>query len=195
MARIAVDMDEVLADTLAGELEWLRSEYGYQITPEQTAGHLLTDLVPEEHRRRLEEVLLEGNFFADLPVMKGSQQVMQELTERHEVFIATAAMEYPGSFAAKFQWMSKYFPFIPPNNIVFCGDKSILSADYLIDDNDRHFRRFRGQGVLFTAPHNLNVSGYPRVNGWVEVGRMFLTGLSTACDSVTAEAHSASNIL
>jgi 5'(3')-deoxyribonucleotidase len=192
MMRIAVDMDEVLADTLAGELEWLRSEYGYQITPEQTAGHPLTDLVHEKHQRRLEEILLEGSFFANLPVMNGSQQVMQELTERHEVFIATAAMEYPGSFAAKFQWLTKYFPFIPPSNIVFCGDKSILSADYLIDDNDRHFRCFRGQGILFTAPHNLNVSGYPRVNGWVEIGRMFLTGLSTACDSVTAEARSAS---
>lgn len=172
--RIAVDMDEVLADTLAGELEWLRREYGYQLTPELTAGRPFTDLAFEEHLRRLEEVLLEGSFFADLPVMQGSQRVMLELTERHEVFIATAAMEYPGSFAAKFQWLTKHFPFIPPSHIVFCGDKSILSADYLIDDNDRHFRRFHGQGVLFTAPHNLNVTGYPRVNGWAEVGRMFL---------------------
>ncbi len=177
MLRIAVDMDEVLADTLAVELEWLRREHGYQLTPEQTAGRPLTDLAHEEHLRRLEEVLLEGSFFADLPVMKESQRVMMELTERHEVFIATAAMEYPGSFAAKFQWLAKHFPFIHPSHIVFCGDKSILSADYLIDDNDRHFRCFRGQGVLFTAPHNLNVTGYPRVNGWVEVGRMFLTGL------------------
>jgi 5'(3')-deoxyribonucleotidase len=176
--RIAVDMDEVIADTMAGILEWFRREYGYQLTPELMAGRPLTDLIPEEHLQRLEEVLREGSFFADLPVMKGSQRVMQELAERHEVFIATAAMEYPGSFAAKFQWLAKRFPFIPPSHIVFCGDKSILSADYLIDDNDRHFRRFRGQGVLFTASHNLNVTGYPRVNGWVEVRRMFLKGLS-----------------
>jgi 5'(3')-deoxyribonucleotidase len=182
-------MDEVMADTMAGILEWFRREYGYQLTSELMTGRPLTELAPEEHLRRLEEILLEGSFFADLPVMKGSQQVMQELAERHEVFIATAAMEYPGSFAAKFQWLAKYFPFIPPSHIVFCGDKSILSADYLIDDNDRHFRRFRGQGVLFTASHNLNVTGYPRVNGWVEVRRMFLTGLSEVCDSVTTEAH------
>lgn len=175
--RIAVDMDEVLADTLAGELEWLQMEYGHQLTPEQTAGRPLTDLVPEEHYRRLEEILLEGNFFADLPVMEGSLLGMLELTEKHEVFIATAAMEFPGSFAAKFRWLAQHFPFIPPSHIVFCGDKSILSADYLIDDNDRHFRCFRGQGILFTAPHNLNVTGYPRVNGWVEVRRMFLKGL------------------
>jgi 5'(3')-deoxyribonucleotidase len=175
--RIAVDMDEVLADTLAGELEWLYREYGHQLTPEQTAGRPLTDLVPEAHHRRLEEILLEGNFFADLPVMEGSRLGMMELTEQHEVFIATAAMEYPGSFAAKFWWLAQHFPFIPPSHIVFCGDKSILSADYLIDDNHRHFRCFRGQGILFTAPHNLNVTGYPRVNGWVEARRMFLKGL------------------
>jgi 5'(3')-deoxyribonucleotidase len=101
---------------------------------------------------------------------------MFELAQAHEVFIATAAMEYPGSFAAKFRWLSEHFPFIRPGQIVFCGDKSILSADYLIDDNDRHFPRFRGQGILFSAPHNLNVTGYPRANGWVDVERMFLTG-------------------
>jgi 5'(3')-deoxyribonucleotidase len=159
--RIAVDMDDVLADTLVGELEWLNREYGHQLTLELLAERPLTDLVPEEHHRRLEEI-------------EGSQLGVLELTEKHEVFIATAAMEYPGSFAAKFQWLGRHFPFIPPSHIVFCGDKSILSADYLIDDNDRHFRRFHGQGVLFTAPHNLNVTGYPRMNGWVEVQRMFL---------------------
>jgi 5'-nucleotidase len=172
--RIAVDMDEVLADTMAGELEWLHREYGHRLTPEQTAGRPLTDFIPEEHYRRLEEVLSEGNFFADLPVMDGSRSTMLELTGKHEVFIATAAMEYPGSFAAKFQWLAHHFPFISPSQIVFCGDKSILSADYLIDDNDRNFRGFRGQGLLFSAPHNMNVTGYPRVNGWIEVRRMFL---------------------
>ncbi len=175
--RIAVDMDEVLADTLAGELQWLNREYGYQLTQAQMAGRPLADLVTEEHYRGLEEMQLEGNFFADLPVMEGSQLGMLELIERHEVYIATAAMEYPGSFAAKFRWLAQHFPFIPPSRIVFCGDKSILLADYLIDDNDRHFRRFRGQGVLFTAPHNLYVTGYPRVNGWVDVRAMFLTDL------------------
>ena len=175
--RIAVDMDEVLADTLTGELEWLYQEYGHQLTPEQIAGRPLADLVPEMPYRRLQEIQLEGNFFADLPVMEGSKVGMRELTEEHEVFIATAAMEYPGSFTAKFQWLARHFPFIPPSHIVFCGDKSILSADYLIDDNARYFRRFRGQGILFTAPHNLYVTGYPRVNGWVEVRRMFLNGL------------------
>ena len=63
-------------------------------------------------------------------------------------------MEVPSSFADKFQWMEKNFPFIPPSRIVFCGDKNIVNADVLIDDRSRHFKGFRGTGILFTAPHN-----------------------------------------
>ena len=40
-------------------------------------------------------------FFADLGVADGSREVVRELAERHEVFIASAAMEVPTSFADK----------------------------------------------------------------------------------------------
>ena len=62
------------------------------------------------------------------------------------MFIATAAMEVPTSFTAKYEWLGRHFPFISPSNVVFCGDKSILRADFLIDDNPRQLRRFVGQG-------------------------------------------------
>ncbi|WP_338021727.1 5' nucleotidase, NT5C type [Bacillus pakistanensis] len=35
---------------------------------------------------------------------------------------------------------------------MFCGDKSIILADYLINDNVKNFKRFNGKGILFTAP-------------------------------------------
>ncbi len=53
------------------------------------------------------------------------------------------------------QWLEEHFPFIPPSRIVFCGDKNIINADVLIDDRSRHFKDFRGTGILFTAPHNV----------------------------------------
>ena len=72
--------------------------------------------------------------------------------------------------------------FIPTTHIVFCGNKSILRADYLIDDNPRQLRLFEGnsfgdskpEGILFTSPANVNVTGYRRVNNWLEVEKMFL---------------------
>jgi 5'(3')-deoxyribonucleotidase len=58
--------------------------------------------------------------------------------------------------------------------VVFCGDKSIIHADYLIDDHVKHFAKFSGQGILFTSPHNVNVEWTPRVNNWQEVAELLL---------------------
>ena len=72
--------------------------------------------------------------------MPHAQRVLERLQSRYEIFIASAAMEVPSSFAAKYELLAEHFPFIPTSHIVFCGDKSILRADYLIDDNPRQLR-------------------------------------------------------
>ena len=118
--------------------------------------------------------LRSDDFFVVLDVMPESQRVLKRLQHKYEVFIATAAMEVPTSFAAKYAWLGKYFPFIPSSHIVYCGDKGILRADYLIDDNPRQLRRFQGEGILYTSPHNVHVTGYTRVNDWLEVEKLFL---------------------
>ena len=59
----------------------------------------------------------------------------------------------------KYKWLQQNFPFIPTSQIVFCGDKNIINADVLVDDRSRHFKEFRGTGILFTAPHNAGEAG------------------------------------
>jgi 5'-nucleotidase len=83
-------------------------------------------------------------------------------------------MEFPNSFLDKYQWLERHFSFIPWRNYVFCGDKSILNADYLIDDNAYNFDGFRGEGLLFDAPHNALETRYRRVHGWQEIGELLL---------------------
>ncbi len=98
--------------------------------------------------------------------MPDSQQVIKTLSKGYEIFITTAAMEFPGSFTAKYEWLKEHFSFLSDMNFVFCGDKSIIHADYLIDDNVRHFKNFNGKGIIFTAPHNINERGYDRIDNW-----------------------------
>ena len=172
--RIAIDMDEVIADFLSKHLALYNAEFGESLTADDLRGKKLRELVVEERRARLETFLTADDFFGDLGVVDGSQQVISDLTRHYEVFVTTAAMEYPTSFAAKFRWLEEHFPFVPASNIVFCGDKGIIAADYLIVDNARHFARFRGEGILFTAPHNVGENRYLRVNGWQDVREMFL---------------------
>lgn len=171
--RIAIDMDEVMADAVSKHLELFNRDYDENIMPADLQGQKLRNLRPHL-RPEIENYFNDTSFFRDLKVMEGSQEAIRELHEHYEVFIATAAMEVPASFAAKYEWLKEHFTFLSDMNFVFCGDKSIIHADYLIDDTSRHFEHFTGQGILFTAPHNVNETGYVRVNNWQEVRDYFL---------------------
>lgn len=173
LKRIAIDMDEVIADTLEKFLTVCNTEIGLCLTKSDLTGRSLWDVIGKEHFPTLKGFVTEQDFFADLDIMPDSQDVIRRLMDRYEIFITSAAMEVPTSFAAKFDWLKLHFGFIPSSHIVFCGDKSILYADYLIDDNARHFERFRGEGILYSAPHNMRVEGYRRVHSWKEVEELF----------------------
>lgn len=170
--RIAIDMDEVMADTVGKLLRCYNRDYDDCITMADLRGKKLRHVAKcglEVYR-----YFDDPAFLRDLDVMPDSQEVIRALQDRYEVFVASAAMEVPASFAAKYEWLREHFPFIPPSHIVFCGDKSIINADYLIDDHTYQFARFRGQGILFTAAHNVEETGYPRVDNWREVAELFL---------------------
>src|SRR5580698_2791227 len=175
MKRIAVDMDEVLADALGEHLARYNRDHGEAISKGDLEGKWLWDVVSADRHERLEAYLRSEDFFEDLPVLEHSQEVLEKLCRHYEIFIATAAMEFPNSFGPKYRWLRRHFPYLPPTHFVFCGDKGILNADYLIDDQPRQLRRFSGEGILFTAPHNLNVNGYRRVDNWQQVEQLFLS--------------------
>jgi 5'-nucleotidase len=166
--RIAIDMDEVMADALGEHVRRYNAAYGASLTPADVWGRHLEECIPPAHRAAA-EAMLDASFFEDLAVLPDCQAVVGELAQRYEVFIASAAMDVPCSFDAKYRWLRRHFPFIPPSHIVFCGDKSIVDADYLIDDRPRHFARFKGEPLLFSAPHNAAENRYARVASWKEV--------------------------
>lgn len=172
--RIAIDMDEVLADTLAQFLAEYNREFGENIAKADLSARKLVEIIPADRRARLRHYALSHGFFRNIPLMPGSPEVFAELRERYEVFIATAAMEFPSSFNEKYEWIKAHFHDFPDSHIVFCGDKSVIATDFLIDDSPRHFDRFAGQGFLFTAPHNRAETRYPRLNDWADVRRQFL---------------------
>jgi len=171
--RICVDMDEVMADTLSEHLRRYNQHFDEAVTIDDLTGKGLWEYAPEDRRQRLRDFLDAEDFFEDLPLMPNAQPVLEKLTARYEIFIATQAMSVPNSMGPKYRWLQRHFPFIPPSNYVFCGNKSILRADYLIDDMPRNLERFEGTGLLFTAPHNRMAAGFTRVNSWREVADYF----------------------
>ena len=163
---MAIDMDEVLVDTLGKMLASYNHRYNAKITPADLHGQELADIVPEDHRPWVLEMLHQPGFFADIDPMQGALACIDRLCQKHRVYIASAATEFPDSFRDKMNWLARHVPQIPRHRIIFCGEKSVLDVDYLVDDTPSHFEGMRGTGLLFDAPHNRHEHRYYRVNGW-----------------------------
>ena len=174
LKRIAIDMDEVMADAVAEHLARYNQDHDDNISKDDLQGKWLWDVVSVDRHAALESYLRSDDFFDVLEVMPHAKRVVQALQTKYEVFIATAAMEVPTSFMSKYRWLAKHFPFIPASHIVFCGNKGIIRADYLIDDNPRQLRLFEGEGILYASHHNVHVTGFRRVADWLDVEKMFL---------------------
>ena len=107
-------------------------------------------------------------FFRTVPVMEGAKELLLELMKNFDVYIVSAAMEFPQSLTEKQEWLQEHFPFITWHNIIFCGDKSIIGTDYMIDDHVRNLDCCKGKTIMFTAGHNAGIDRHLRVNNWKE---------------------------
>ena len=169
-----VDMDEVMADTYNAHIEHYNAAFNANLTIEECMGHEVYQKVPEERQKSIWQHYYKEGFFRGLRPMNDSIRVLQELQKKHDVFIASAAMQFPNSLLEKHQWLDEHFPFIHWRNRILCGDKHILKGDLLIDDRSHNLEKFHGESLLFTSPHNIHTKQFKRVNNWNEIGEALL---------------------
>jgi 5'-nucleotidase len=171
MQRIAIDMDDVMAETAQKIINIVNNANGTNWTKESVGKNhpeFNTHYLP--HR----DVLFEKGFFRDIPVMADAQEVIKKLHDKYEIFVVSAANEFPLSLSEKLEWLEEYFPFIGWKYTVFCGHKYMVKADYLIDDQPRNLATFEGKGLLFDAPHNQDITDFQRVHSWKEIEKLLL---------------------
>ena len=172
--RVIIDMDEVIADTMGKMVSWYKLEYGGEVDHTVMKEGSWVSGFPEEHRHLIRQRLFEPGFFRDIPVMANSQDVLKEMNDRYEIFIVSAAVEFPNSLKDKLEWLLEHFPFLSWRQLVLCGDKRMITGDHMIDDHGRNLLHFNGEKYLYTSFHNLDVKGYRRVDNWLDVGKLFL---------------------
>lgn len=168
--RIIVDMDEVLADTYHEFGRRYAAQFGREVSAAELVGKKYYDLPGAADLRN---EMYKPGFFRQLPVMDNAIPVLEELYATHEVFIVTTATEFKYSMLDKWEWLEEHFPFIHHSRMVFCGSKSVVYGDYMIDDKERNLSTFSGTGLLFDAPHNAHTAGYHRIHNWLEVAAYF----------------------
>lgn len=169
-----LDMDEVMADTYGAHIEWYNRDFNESLSKDDCMGQEVWQSVPEDRQRSVKNHARTPGFFRPLDPIKDSQEVVAELNKKYEVYIASAAMQFPNSLIEKSEWLDEHFPFIPWQRRILLGHKHILSGDILIDDRSYNLQKFDGRSLLFTSPHNIHENHFERVDSWKEVGDLLL---------------------
>ncbi|XP_027373442.1 5'(3')-deoxyribonucleotidase, mitochondrial isoform X2 [Bos indicus] len=140
--RVLVDMDGVLADFEGGFLRKFRARFPDQpfIALEDRRGFWVS-----EQYGRLQPGLSEKaisiweseNFFFDLEPLPGAVEAVKQMAnlESTDVFICTSPIKmYKYCPFEKYAWVEKHFGPDFLEQIVLTRDKTVVSADLLIDD-------------------------------------------------------------
>jgi len=174
MERVLVDMDEVIADPMGEMIGWYRKQYGQEVNYHSMLGGSWVKGFPKEHQELVRERLLSPGFFRNLPVIPDSIDILSRMNAVYEIFIVSAATEFPNSLKDKLEWLLEHYPFLSWKQLALCGDKRLVCGDYMIDDHVKNLRHFKGKPYLFTSAHNLDIQGYDRINNWQEAAAIFL---------------------
>ena len=171
MERIAVDMDGVIADISEQFFLYDEKDFGIRRALKDITGKPESMAFP-----KCREYVFTKGFFRTAPVMKESQDILSQLNKQYEIFIVSAATEFPHSLSEKYEWLNEHFPFITWQQMVFCGAKTIIEADMMIDDHFKNLDHFKRTTFLFSQPHNFlqDAGRHRRVNSWKEIADILL---------------------
>jgi len=172
--RLIIDMDDVMADATGQMIAFYEREFGLKIDRQSLAHKEEGKGFPAHHHNMVKEYPYRPDFFRTMNIMEGCQEVVEALNQKYDLFVVSAAMEFPQSLREKLDWLHQHFPFLQWRQFVFCGSKAVVHGDYMIDDLPYNLETFNGEKFLFSAPHNLQFNHYTRFNHWNEVGTHFL---------------------
>jgi 5'(3')-deoxyribonucleotidase len=114
-------MDNVMADITTQLQEWYFQRTGYLLPESEMSGKDEVSVFPEPAIAR--SFLYEPGFFGEAKVMDNCFEILSEMNKVHDIFIVSAAMEFPNSLPEKYNWLERYFPFLGWKQFVFCGLK------------------------------------------------------------------------
>jgi 5'(3')-deoxyribonucleotidase len=165
-------MDGVLADVYHQFFKMDEAEFGQRRKLEDVEGRPEREGFPH-----IMKYVNTTGFFRTAPLIEGCVPIVKEINQQFDLYIVSAAMEFPLSLPEKLEWLAEHFPFITWQQIVFCGSKQIIQADIMIDDHFRNLDSFTGNtSLLFTQPHNVqaDTGRHQRVNNWQEISKILL---------------------
>ncbi|XP_042198447.1 5'(3')-deoxyribonucleotidase, mitochondrial [Callorhinchus milii] len=189
--RVLVDMDGVLADFEASFLRLYRSRHPQlpYVALDERRGFSVEaqyrQLDPGLAADFVRNIYGSPNFFLDLVPIPGAVEAMQEMFSLNEteVFICTSPiLKYEYCVKEKYAWVEKHLGPQFVQRLVMSRDKTIVSADLLIDDKVD----IKGvepnpswEHIVFTCWHNRHTELEPhrrRLESWSDDWKAIIDG-------------------
>ena len=172
---IAVDLDGVLNNLNEVWLNRYNKDYNDNLTLNDWKSWDISKLVKPECGYKFLGYLREPGFFSSksLSPIPFAQEVTQRLLRYYDIKVVTAYI--PEACYDKCEFINTYYPWIGSDNVVFCNDKSIINAEWLIDDGPHNHDTFRGRGIVFDYEYSKNT--HPElyhVTSWIQTDKILL---------------------
>lgn len=177
---VAVDVDDTVADLLG---EWLRrynEASGDTLLPEDIDRWHLPDLLKDDWKAnpaRFYGLLADADVYRHVLPIMGARKAVRRFKDAgcRVVFVSHCSS---GSEVHKLAWLRRYGFVDNEKDFVSARDKSLIAADYLIDDGPHNVASFKGQAFLVNQPHNSgsdNIPGVLRVRDVMQAADIILS--------------------
>ncbi len=131
---ICLDIDNVLNDLTEKTITLYNALANKNIQMSDITTYNFYDCLPKEDADGIIALFKNKKLWDSLKPLPYSQEALKKLIKQgHRIFLATATD--PINFEWKCDWLSRYFSFIPTDNIIRIMDKSLLRVDVMVDDH------------------------------------------------------------
>lgn len=168
---ILVDMDDTLINLLSSWVEWLNKQYGTNVEAKNIESWNVDEFFPTIQKKDVYSPLYKNSFWRTVKPKEDAIKYLKLLfKDGHDVYVATNSNYETLKIKMKYV-LFRYFPFITWEKVIVLKNKSLLRADYLIDDAPHNLVGGSYKKILINMPHNkdFNENGIFRVSNWKEI--------------------------